>query len=215
MAKNLRFIPLAFAGLMIGFASPANAQEKMCTFHTYAWNVHSKSAVNRQFVEKPYSELMPQERDARTGCSVCLEDQRVITLNNGVKLQMCAVLAGRTAVALNALLAHGETINSVTGYRVGLTRGKLDKDGNRTGYSNHSYGIALDINADHNGLYGNCVQFNQGCQLRKGGRWQPTHPAGLHKNKPIVRTLKSIGYKWGGEIKGRQKDFMHFSPSGY
>ena len=200
-------------------STPVPAQEmtepQTCTYNSYAWNVRSKSAVNRRFVEKPYSELAPPERDVRTGCSVCLEDQRAITLSNGIEFQMCAVMAGRTEKALNGLLAQGETINSVTGYRVGLTRGSVDDNGNRTGYSNHSFGIALDINAEQNGLYGNCVQFNGDCKLHKGGRWQPNQPGGLHRNSPTVRALKNIGYKWGGEIKGRQKDFMHFSPSGY
>lgn len=211
----MRLYLFALAGLCVGFVTTAIAQEKSCTFHTYVWNVQSKSAVNRRFVEKPYSQLTPPERDARTGCSVCLEDQRTITLSGGVEFQMCVVLAGRTETALNDLLSRGETINSVVGYRVGLTRGSLDTDGNRTEYSNHSFGIALDINANQNGLYGNCVQFSAGCHLRKGGRWQPNHPGGHHKNKPTVRALKQIGYKWGGEIKGHQKDFMHFSPSGY
>jgi len=214
----LGFRSSGFVGLSLwAFITGANAfaQDKDCTFYTYAWNVHSKTAVDRRFVEKPYSALTPQERDTHTGCSVCREDQTKITLRNGVVFQMCAALAEPTRKALNSLLARGETINSVIGYRVGLTRGTLDDQGNRTEYSNHSFGIALDINADINGLYGNCIQFSAGCRLRKGGHWQPNKPGGLHKNKPTVRALKNIGYKWGGEIKGRQKDFMHFSPSGY
>jgi len=187
----------------------------MCTYHTYTWNVQSRSALGRNFVEKPYSALTAQERDTRSGCSVCLEDQQQITLSNGIVFKMCAALAERAETTLNRLLVSGETINSVTGYRVGLTRGDVDARGNRTEYSNHSFGIALDINADVNGLYGNCIQFSGSCELRKGGRWQPNHPGGLHKDKLTVRALKSIGYKWGGEIQGHQKDFMHFSPSGY
>ncbi len=215
----LRIYGSVFAGLLLILAQPASAQQtdepQTCSYNSYAWNVRSKSAVNRQFVEKPYSDITPLERDARTGCSICLEDQRRVKLRNGIEFQMCSVLAGRTEKALNTLLAQGEIINSVTGYRVGLTRGMLDDQGNRTEYSNHSFGIALDINADINGLYGNCIQFNEGCKLRKGGRWQPNKPGGLYRNSPTVRTLINIGYKWGGEIKGRQKDFMHFSPSGY
>ena len=33
--------------------------------------------------------------------------------------------------------------------------------------------------------------------------------------KEYIQYLKDIGFKWGGEILGKQKDFMHFSPSGY
>jgi len=128
---------------------------------------------------------------------------------------MCDRLANSVEDALNAMLVQGETIISVTGYRVGLTRGPLDTDGNRTEYSNHSFGIALDINAEFNGLYGNCIEFSAGCYLRKGGRWQPDRKGGLRANSLTVKVLKQIGFKWGGKIAGQQKDFMHFSPSGY
>lgn len=211
----MRVYGFVFVGLLIGLALPTHADDKICTYNTYAWSVRSKSAVNRRFVKKPYADLTPLERDARTGCSLCREDQRKIKLRNGVEFQMCSVLADRTEHTLNTLLARGETVNSVTGYRVGLTRGALDKNGNRTGYSNHSFGVALDINAELNGLYGNCIEFNARCKLRKGGRWQPKKAGGLHRNSPTVQTLKNIGYKWGGEINGQQKDFMHFSPTGY
>jgi hypothetical protein len=54
------------------------------------------------------------------------------------------------------------------------------------------------------------------CQLLRGGLWRPGFdPYSLQQNGLIVRMLKEIGFKWGGEIEGRQKDFMHFSPSGY
>ncbi len=83
-------------------------------------------------------------------------------------------------------------------------------------FSNHSYGIAIDINTDHNGLYGNCVEFGPQCQLIRGSLWRPgVDPYSLQLNGLVVKKLKEIGFKWGGEIKGKQKDFMHFSLSGY
>ena len=30
-----------------------------------------------------------------------------------------------------------------------------------------------------------------------------------------LELFKEAGFRWGGEIEGQQKDFMHFSPSGY
>jgi hypothetical protein len=45
--------------------------------------------------------------------------------------------------------------------------------------------------------------------------WHPDQAGSLTKESPIVIELKSIGFKWGGEIEGKQKDFMHFLPSGY
>jgi len=37
----------------------------------------------------------------------------------------------------------------------------------------------------------------------------------LHADSNIVRAIEDIGLKWGGEIDGKRKDFMHFSPTGY
>jgi hypothetical protein len=96
-----------------------------------------------------------------------------------------------------------------------MTKGPVDSAGNRTRFSYHSYGIALDINEDHNGLYENCVRFGPRCRLRRGGQWDPRQPLSLTQDHPLVRALKRMGFKWGGEIAGKQKDFMHFSPYGY
>ena len=113
-------------------------------------------------------------------------------------------------------MLQGEKINSVVGYRVGRTRGGVDAQGNRTGFSNHSYGVAIDINTEHNGLYINCVEFGPQCQLSRGGSWRPLQdPYSLLKDGQIVKMFKRTGFKWGGEIKGQQKDFMHFSLTGY
>jgi hypothetical protein len=97
-----------------------------------------------------------------------------------------------------------------------MTRGDADADGNRTLFSNHSFGIALDINEGHNGLYDQCLQFDGNCRLLRGGAWQPgVDPFSLSGDGIIVQALQSLGLSWGGEIAGRQKDFMHFSPTGY
>ncbi len=109
----------------------------------------------------------------------------------------------------------GEAITTVVGYRVGRTRGAVDTSGVRTQFSNHAYGIALDINPERNGLYDNCIEFNQSCRLIRGGEWQPGRQGSITRDSPIVSALENIGMKWGGEIPGQQKDFMHFSPSGY
>jgi hypothetical protein len=31
----------------------------------------------------------------------------------------------------------------------------------------------------------------------------------------VVRAFAAAGLRWGGAAAGEQKDFMHFSPSGY
>ncbi len=64
-------------------------------------------------------------------------------------------------------------------------------------------------------MYDNCVQLGPECRLLRGGEWRPGMPGTLEKDGEIVNMLKSAGFRWGGEIAGRQKDFMHFSLTGY
>ena len=116
---------------------------------------------------------------------------------------------------LERLQSEGEPIFEIVGYRVGKSSGDLDRNGDRTKFSQHSFGIALDINPAQNGLYDHCVAFGPPCRLRRGGRWNPQTRGALTATGAIVSGMKEIGIRWGGEIPGQQKDFMHFSPSGY
>ncbi len=204
---------ISLLGLM-SMASTLRAQT--CTYSTWSWNVNLKKAVLYRTVRKSYPQLTVKEIDVQTGCSVCKEDQVAIKLPGIKPFLMCRQLALRVKSTLSELLNQGQLIKEVIGYRVGQTRGKLDAHGNRTGFSNHSFGIALDINPQSNGLYTRCFRFGDQCRLLRGGKWQPgKDPRSLKANGLIVRQLKRIGFKWGGEIKGRQKDFMHFSITGY
>jgi hypothetical protein len=194
----------------------ASAQAQTCSYDTYTWNTTLQRAVAIERVEKPYSAVQDFERDAMTGCSVCEQDQREVQLPGLPAFRICQVFADALQQLLPDLIARGARIDSVTGYRVGMTRGDADADGNRTLFSNHSFGIALDINEGHNGLYDQCLQFDGNCRLLRGGAWQPgVEPFSLSGDGIIVQALQSLGLSWGGEIAGRQKDFMHFSPTGY
>ena len=189
--------------------------QKMCTYSTYQWNTELKKAVNFESISKPYRDIQDFERDAQTGCTVCEEDQSIVRIKQLPPIKLCTKLANKIEVRLNHLIKKGVKIEKAVGYRVGQTRGDLDENNNRTLFSNHSFGIAIDINDEHNGLYDNCVEFNSQCRLRKGGPWNENNPLSLHPDHEIVRILKEINLLWGGEILGYQKDFMHFSPSGY
>lgn len=192
------------------------AMAETCHYQDWRWNVLEKRVVLQQAVEKDYSMLVAEERDEKSDCTVCIEDQRAVKVVGVPEFLVCKKYAQALQVMLNELVQQGEKINSVVAYRVGRTRGDVDQQGNRTGFSNHSYGVALDINAEHNGLYINCTQFGPGCQLSRGGPWQPGRdPYSLQKDGQIVKMFKRTGFKWGGEIKGQQKDFMHFSLTGY
>ncbi len=186
-----------------------------CSYSTYRWNVHQKKGVEFREVQHPYSELQAFEIDQATGCTVCREDQVAIHIGDLPAVLVCRRFARNIELALNDLLERGAPIRSVVAYRVGMTRGKVDEFGNRTRFSNHSFGIAIDINEQHNGLYGRCLTFGPHCRLRRGGEWNPANPASLTRDSLIVQTLQAMGFSWGGEIKGNQKDFMHFSPTGY
>ncbi len=208
----IRFIVMCLSLMLM--ASPGLAQT--CSYSTWSWNVNLKKAVAYRDVRKPYQELKEHEIDRVTGCSICVEDQVEINLPNIKPFLICRQLAPQLQSTLRELIKLGQPIKTVIGYRVGQTRGKIDDNGNRTGFSNHSFGIALDINAQHNGLYTECFTFGEQCRLLRGGHWRPDKdPLSLKLNGQIVGQLKRIGFKWGGEIKGRQKDFMHFSITGY
>ena len=42
----------------------------------------------------------------------------------------------------------------------------------------------------------------------------PEQPGAITLESVVYEAFRNIGWKWGGELAGRQKDFMHFSLSG-
>jgi hypothetical protein len=200
---------------VLATAPVAMADEPQCTYDTFRWNPATRTAVARETVRHAYRELKPEERDALTGCTVCSEDQAWIRVPPLAPFRLCKYLAPPVRDTLARLVAEGAPIEEVIGYRVGRTRGDTDASGNRTGFSNHSFGIALDINPKRNGLYHDCPAFGPSCRLVRGGPWRPGTAGTLAADGAIVREFKRLGLRWGGEIAGQQKDFMHFSPSGY
>jgi D-alanyl-D-alanine carboxypeptidase len=204
--------------MLIAFISiPAQAEtpSQSCHYSTYKWNVNSRTAVEAKTVSKSRSELSPSEIDAASGCTLCEEDQEIIRVSGLNEFKVCKKIASKITWVLTELIKQGQPIRDVVGYRVGMTRGNVDSQGNRTRFSNHSFGVAIDINTNQNGLYDNCLQWNPKCRLIKGGPWNPSNPESWTLNSPTVTLFKQNGFQWGGEIKGQQKDFMHFSLTGY
>jgi D-alanyl-D-alanine carboxypeptidase len=78
-------------------------------------------------------------------------------------------------------------------------------------WSNHAYGHAIDLNPVENPYVG-CgrtrdrasARYLDRSRLRKG----MVTPA-------VVRAFRSIGWGWGGDWRGRTKDYMHFSTTGH
>ncbi len=190
------------------------AQSQTCTYSDWTWSAAERRAVDISEVEKPYTALRDDERDAATGCSLCREDQVAIVLPGVAPFQVCKAVADDVETALRRAMDAGFKIETITGYRVGRSKGVLDADGRRTEYSNHSFGLAIDVNAGANGLYDRYTEFSGACRLIRGGEWRPFETGGISPDTPLYEELVGIGWQWGGELSGRQKDFMHFSLSG-
>jgi hypothetical protein len=196
--------------------APSALAQEMCSYSTYQWNTLSKRAMNFHRVEKLRSKLEPREIDAQSGCSVCEQDQVVVQIEGVMPFKVCHRVAAKLKSALIAAQKGGYPIETVVAYRNGMTRGDPDENGNRTQFSNHSFGIAIDVNQASNGLYSNCFSWGPQCKLIRAGKWRPeSDPLSLTEDSLLVKLMKQQGFKWGGEIQGRQKDFMHFSLTGY
>ncbi len=191
------------------------AAPRTCRYLTWEWNTITRKSVNHRWVKKPYSALTPEERDADSPCTVCMADQTLLRLEGVPPFRVCRHVADKVRSALEEIIAAGFPVHTIIGYRVGRTRGGPDANGLRTRFSNHSYGTAIDINAERNGMYSNCVRFGPGCRLIRGGRWRPTAPGTITAGSIVVAAFRAMGWKWGGAIAGTQKDFMHFSFTGY
>lgn len=233
VGKALLFALLNVASLA-GAAAPSAVRDTaadgstQCVYHSSQWDVVKKRNVNGKLIDKRYAEVSDDERDpADKRCTVCRGDQtRIDPKRLGfAKLgafSVCWAYAQQVESALKGIAAADDfDLKAVIGYRPGRTRGTV-VDGKRTEWSNHSFGTAIDLNAFANGLHANCkvakatAESVKACKLRIGGAWDPT-------GRPrLTVTAGSSPYraftpfwKWGGEIAGDIKDFMHFSISGY
>jgi hypothetical protein len=200
--------------LVIALFACRTAFAQTCTYETWDWDTVQKRVTHRHQIVKPATELTVEEKGVVPGCSVCEEDQVEVHLAGLAAFKVCRVLEPRISRAVRASLADGFPISTVVGYRVGRTRGPVDATGARTEFSNHSYGVAVDFNAAKNGLYDRCIQFGPKCHLLRGGAYDPGQPGTITSATSLYRFMRAEGFKWGGEISARQKDFMHFSLTG-
>lgn len=183
----------------------------LCTYQYSIWNTYKKKSVLQEPKRMSRAELPDEFKDS-TGCSICEEDQEEIKLSNGIEFHLCYKYAETVKEILEDALDDGYEIQSVTGYRPSMSRGPLTYDGFRTKFSDHSFGSAIDVNAQSNGLYYNCEQWNPKCTLRIGGVYKPHEDSlSLTLESRIVKDFKDKGFIWGGEVTGKMKDFMHFS----
>lgn len=86
------------------------------------------------------------------------------------------------------------------------------KTGQRTGFSEHSYGRAIDLNPIRNPYVttSGAVSPPAGAPYVKR---TSRAPGVIHANDAVVKAFAVIGWKWGGAWSGA-RDYQHFSLSG-
>lgn len=209
----LKLAALATLSGWLIYSAPAYANE-VCTFDDWAWHSAEGRATSYETVRTHRDQLKTTQYHPTLPCSVCREDQIRLKLSNGHHVTVCKAIAPEIGEALEMAIEAGFQIQTLKGYRVGRTRGALDSRGLRTEYSNHSYGLAIDINSEANGLYDHCAEWGPKCRLRQGGEWDSNNPLSVTRHSSAYEALTSHGFQWGGELSGRQKDYMHFSLTG-
>ena len=82
--------------------------------------------------------------------------------------------------------------------------------GGATGWSNHAYGLAVDLNPVENpytcggrAYHPESEPYMDRSRLRRG-----------MVTPEVVRAFRSIGWGWGGDWTGPTKDYTHFSETG-
>lgn len=204
-------------------AAPEPSPNEPCTYRTYAWDVKLKRGTGHREVRKTRSELGAVERDpSDPRCTVCTEDQRTVAFEGVEPFRVCRHYAPQVEQALERARAAGFRVERVVGYRVGRTRGPIVGT-KRTVFSNHSYGTAVDINSRQNGMYRRCKLARPAsgaadlakCELGMGGRWDPKGDPKrtIVRGGPLYDAFAPF-WKWGGDLPGQLKDFMHFSLTG-
>ncbi len=107
------------------------------------------------------------------------------------------------------------------------TKAELDAlptgDGNNTGafvcrpargsttWSQHAYGLAIDINPFHNPMVDGDLVLPELASAYANRGWE--RPGMVFPEGPVVRAFEAIGWGWGGDWASK-KDWMHFSRSG-
>jgi hypothetical protein len=79
-------------------------------------------------------------------------------------------------------------------------------------FSQHAYGLAIDINPVQN-PYVTADGFVRNLKARRYLDRSKRLPGMIHRGDVVVRSFAAIGWSWGGDWSG-DKDYMHFSRPG-
>jgi D-alanyl-D-alanine carboxypeptidase-like protein len=173
------------------------------------------------------------------GCPVSLSDLRVLTVthrgfdrhNHSGQLIVNKSAAAPLATVFHRLYLLHFPIRHMSVDSVYGPRSQQPKDGDTTGsfecrdavpspcsggrstgnWSNHAYGLAVDLNPVENPYVG-CGMSRD--PLAQSYRDRSHHRAGM-VTRNVVNAFRSIGWGWGGAWSGSTKDYMHFSFNGH
>ncbi|MQY05124.1 hypothetical protein ACRB68_31910 [Actinomadura sp. RB68] len=81
-----------------------------------------------------------------------------------------------------------------------------------TGWSRHSYGLAVDVNPCENPYVDSDGHIDHKDCVKFGDR-KRRDPGVIHAGDKVVKAFAGIGWGWGGDWNGI-KDYQHFSSSG-
>ncbi|HYZ28970.1 MAG TPA: M15 family metallopeptidase [Thermoleophilaceae bacterium] len=172
------------------------------------------------------------------GCPVGLNDLRVLTVtyrgfdkhNHSGQLIVNEKAAAPLANVFHRLYVIHFPIRHLDLEKV-YVRSKWPKDGDASGsfecrqavpspcsggtgtgsWSNHAYGLAVDLNPVENPYVG--------CGMSRDRRAQSFRDRSRHRpgmvTAQVVKAFRSIGWGWGGAWTGNTKDYMHFSVNGH
>jgi hypothetical protein len=173
------------------------------------------------------------------GCPVGLSDLRVLTVthrgfdkhNHSGQLIVNKSAAGRLRTVFHRLYVLHFPIRHMSIASVYGPRNKAPADGDVSGsfecrqavpspcsggsgtgtWSNHAYGLAVDINPRENPYVGCGMSRDPTAQAY---RKRSPHRAGM-VTRQVVKAFASVGWGWGGSWSGNTKDYMHFSVDGH
>jgi len=173
------------------------------------------------------------------GCPVSLSDLRVLTVthrgfdkhNHGGQLIVNKNAAPRLAAVFHRLYQLHFPIRHMSIKSMYGPRSHQPKDGDVTGsfecrdavpspctggrstghWSNHAYGLAVDLNPRENPYVGCGMSRDPTAQSYRN---RSRHRPGM-VTSAVISAFGSIGWGWGGAWAGDTKDYMHFSFNGH
>ena len=173
------------------------------------------------------------------GCPVGLSDLRLLTVthrgfdkhNHTGQLIVNKSAAGKLQTVFHRLYVLHFPIRHMTIASVYGPRSQQPKDGDVSGsfecrdavpspcsggdstgnWSNHAYGLAVDINPVENPYVG-CGMSRD--PLAQSYRKRTPHRPGMVTGS-VIKAFGAVGWGWGGAWSGDTKDYMHFSHNGH